>query len=111
MQARLRSFALVLALGALAPVVACGKSSDPTSASDTRTVASMLPKLTRSLTPAGAEAAFGKPDETVGSGLLIYVYRAEAGKKVYLGFPGFAAILYAKAVDASGGAQDLPLRD
>lgn len=111
MQARLRSLAFVLALGALAPVAACGRSSSPTSVSDTRTVASMLPKLTRALTPAGAEAAFGMPDETLGSGLIIYVYRAEAGKKVYLGFPGFAPIIYAKAVDASGGEQDLTLRD
>lgn len=111
MQARLRSLALVLALGAAAPVAGCNGSSDPTSASESRTVASMLPKLTRSLTPAGAEAAFGKPDETQGSGLIIYVYRAEAGKKVYLGFPGFAPIIYAKAVDASGGATDLALKD
>jgi hypothetical protein len=111
MQARLPSLALVLALGAVSPVVACNGASDPTSASDSRTVASMLPKLTHSLTPAGAEAAFGKPDETLGSGLIIYMYRAEAGKKVYLGFPGFAPIIYAKAVDATGGETDLLLKD
>jgi hypothetical protein len=111
MQARLRSLALALTLGAAAPVAACHGTSDPTSASEGRTVASMAPKLTRSLTPAGAEAAFGKPDETTGSGLLIYVYRAEQGRKVYLGFPGFAPIIYAKAVDATGGSVDLELKD
>jgi hypothetical protein len=111
MQARLRSLVLALTLGAVAPLVACNRSSDPTSASEARTVASMLPKLTRSLTPAAAEAAFGAPDERAGSGLLILVYRAEQGKKVYLGFPGFAPIIYAKAVDASGGETELPLRD
>ena len=111
MRASLRALALVLSLGALTPVVACNRSSDPTSASEARTVASMLPKLTRSLTPAAAEAAFGKPDEMVGSGLLIYVYRAEEGKKVYLGFPGFRPIMYARAVDAAGNAEELALRD
>jgi len=69
----------------------------------------MVPKLTKRLTPAGAEAAFGKPDETTGSGLLIYVYRAEAGRRVFLSFPGFAPIVSARAVDESGASQDLPL--
>ncbi|MEO8561663.1 MAG: hypothetical protein ABI601_06285 [bacterium] len=68
-------------------------------------------RLTRSLTPASAEAAFGAPDERTGSGLIIYVYRAEAGKKVYLGFPGFAPIVYARAVDAGGAVEELALRD
>jgi hypothetical protein len=111
MQPMLRSLALAVALAAVTPLAACNGTSNPTSASAERTVASMLPKLTRTLTPAGAEAAFGKPDETTGSGLLIYVYRAEQGKNVYLGFPGFAPIIYAKAVDASGSAVDLALRD
>jgi len=111
MQPRLRSLALALTLAAVAPLVACNGSSNPAAASETRTVASMLPKITRSLTPAGAEAAFGKPDETTGSGLLIYVYRAEAGKKVFLSFPGFAPIVSAKAVDASGAVEDLTIRD
>ena len=72
----------------------------------------MLPKLTHSLTPVGAEAAFGQPDETTGRGLLIYVYRVEAGKKVYLGFPGFAPILYAKVLDSEAGVErELPIGD
>jgi hypothetical protein len=75
------------------------------------TVASMLPRLSRSLTPARAEAIFGKPDQTTGSGLIIYVYRVEAGKLVYLGFPGFAPITYAKLLDVNGASQDLPLVD
>lgn len=94
----------------------CTKNStDPAPASGTvtgpLTVASMLPRLSRSLTPAKAEAMFGKPDQTTGSGLIIYVYRVEAGKLVYLGFPGFAPIMYAKLLDANGASQDLPLLD
>jgi hypothetical protein len=111
MQSRPRSLVLALTLGVAAPIAACNGSADPTSSAESRTVASMLPKLSRSLTPAAAEAAFGKPDETLGSGLIIYMYRAEAGRKVFLGFPGFAPILYARAVDATGGATDLPLQD
>jgi hypothetical protein len=107
MFARLRSVAVALPL----LIAACNSSSNPAAAPAPRTVASMLPKLTRSLTPAGAEAAFGAPDERTGSGLIIYVYRAEQGRKVYLGFPGFAAIIYARAVDVSGGVEDLTLSE
>jgi hypothetical protein len=89
---------------------ACTKSTtDPVAVP--LTVANMLPRLSRSLTPAAAEATFGKPNETPGSGLIIYVYDVEAGKKVYLGFPGFAPITYARLVDANGASQELPLVD
>jgi hypothetical protein len=71
----------------------------------------MLPKLSHSLTPSTAEATFGKPDETTGSGLLIYVYRAESGKRVFLGFPGFTRILYARVQDSAGASEDLPFTD
>jgi hypothetical protein len=110
---RLRSLALAISLVVVAPLVlaACNGSSNPAAASQTRTVASMLPKLTHSLTPAAAQVAFGKPDETTGSGLLIYVYRVEEGKKVYLAFPGYAPIVYAKAVDQSGAVEELVIRE
>ena len=109
---RLRLIALVL------PLLLAGCSSasvDPDVASSTatapRTVASMLPRLSRSLTPAGAEAIFGKPDQTTGSGLIIYVYKVEEGKSIYLGFPGYAPITYAKLIDANGAGLELPLVD
>jgi hypothetical protein len=92
--------------GAVEPI-----TMDPVTVTGQRTVASMLPKLTRSLTPSSAEATFGKPDEVTGSGLLIYVYRVEAGKSVYLSFPGFTKIFGASLRDASGGSQALPLLD
>jgi hypothetical protein len=108
MSLRLRDLALIVPLA----LAACtNSSSDPVTTPESRTVASMVPKLTRSLTPAGAESAFGKPDEITGSGLLIYVYRAEAGKRVFLSFPGYRPIMSARAVDASGASEELPLRD
>ena len=75
------------------------------------TLAKMLPRLSRSLTPAIAEATFGKPDESVGSGLIIYVYHVEAGGSVWLSFPGFTRIMNARLHDASGVSQELPLVD
>jgi hypothetical protein len=100
--------ALVVALLVSACDPAPPTAGDP---DDARTVASMLPKLTRSLTPASAEAAFGKPDEITGSGLIIYRYRVEGGRTLSLGFPGHAPITYAKVLDASGVAEELPLLD
>ena len=108
---RLRSTALALTL----LVAACSNGApipvDPVVVTGQRTVASMLPKLSRSLTPAIAETTFGKPDETTGSGLLIYVYHAEAGKRVFLSFPGFAPIMSARVQESTGASQELPLRD
>jgi hypothetical protein len=111
---RLTALALSLLLGA------CTKSaSNPVDSSALTaaavagplTLAKMLPRLSRSLTPAIAEATFGKPDESVGSGLIIYVYHVEAGKSVWLSFPGFTQIINAKLRDASGVSQELPLVD
>lgn len=106
MHPALRSLALALVL----PLAACA-SSDPVAAGESRTVASMAPQLTRALTPAGAESVFGAPDERIGSGLIIYLYRVEAGKRVHLGFPGFAPISYARVLTARGAVEDLQLKD
>jgi len=111
MSPRPRTITLALTL----LVAACSNGApipvDPVVVTAERTVASMLPRLSRSLTPAIAEATFGKPDETTGSGLLIYVYRVEAGKRVFLSFPGFAPIMGARVQDDTGASQELPLRD
>lgn len=102
----------VLTLGVSMLLVGCSNNApDPVAAVAPRTVASMLPRLSRSLTPAAAEAAFGQPDERAGSGIIIYIYRAESGKRVSLGFPGFAPIIYAKVQDSAGVSQELPLVD
>ena len=111
---RLIALAFPVLIGACAksstdPVDSSGAASGPVAGP--LTLAKMLPRLSHSLTPAIAEATFGKPDESIGSGLIIYVYHVEAGKSVYLGFPGFARITYAKLQDATGASQELPLLD
>ena len=63
-----------------------------------RTLDEFQEKLTKDLTPARAEALFGKPDRMLGSGLIIYEYDLGGGEKLRLGFPGFAPILSAKHV-------------
>jgi hypothetical protein len=106
MTRRLALLASVLVVG----FTACQSgSTTPGDETSTRTLASMRPLITRSLTPAAAGASFGKPDEITGSGLLIYRYRADSGRTVSLGFPGFAPIMYAKVLKASGEVEDLPL--
>jgi hypothetical protein len=111
MTPRPRTIALALSL----LVAACSNGApipvDPVVVTGQRTVASMLPNLTRSLTPAIAETTYGKPDEITGSGLLIYVYNVESGKRVFLSFPGFAPIMAARLQESTGASQELPLKD
>jgi hypothetical protein len=100
-------FALALAIAA-APTTACTKA--PTSSREERTLSAFQPYLTRTLTPATARAQFGAPDEIVGSGLLIYKYRVDAGRTRWLGFPGEAAIAYARLEAKDGTFTDLTLQ-
>jgi RNA polymerase sigma factor (sigma-70 family) len=68
-------------------------------------------RLDKSLTPAKAELVFGKPDGITGSGLLIYVYDLDDGTKIWLGFGGFAPIVYAHHVQKDDGKfVNLPLK-
>ncbi len=76
-----------------------------------RTLDEMIPRLTNDLTPDMAERFFGPPDEVTGSGLVIYVYRLDDGRKVWLGVPGNAPALYARLQALDGTTADLPLRD
>jgi hypothetical protein len=57
-----------------------------------------------------ARSQFGSPDEITGSGLLIYKYRLGDGPTLWLGFPGEAAIVYARLESKDGTFSDLPLR-
>jgi hypothetical protein len=69
----------------------------------TRTLASMLPSITTSLTPLLAEQIFGLPDLRSGSGPINYVYFVEDQKKVNLTFPGpTATISFASLQDRNG---------
>ena len=67
-------------------------------------------RLNKDLTPIKAIDLFGKPDRTIGSGLLIYVYDLSDGTALWLAFPGQAKMLYAKHVQAKGKAEKLPVK-
>ena len=89
-------------------IPACGRPD--TSPGQLRNLQDFQPYLTMRLTPALARAQFGPPDEETGSGLRIYVYRLDDGRRLRLGFPGDAPIVYAKVEAHDGAMSDLPLR-
>ena len=89
-------------------VPACDRPD--TSPGQARNLQDFQPHLTVRLTPALARAQFGPPDEETGSGLRIYIYRLDDGRRLWLGFPGDAPILYAKVEARDGAISDLPLR-
>jgi hypothetical protein len=88
----------------------CRENSPDRPGSSTRTLSSISPQLTRTLTPALAMERLGAPDVVTGSGLIIYKYRLEGGDTLSLGFPGYAPIVYAQVFRADGTRADLPLR-
>jgi hypothetical protein len=80
--------------------------------SEARTLAGMKPDLKKSLTPILAEQTFGPPDQKAGSGLIIYIYNVEDGRKVNLAFPGPTALIsFASVQEKNGGTTDIPLLD
>jgi hypothetical protein len=110
----IRSIAFFAALSLV--VASCngsqGVTGNPSNVTEFRTLASMLPYITKSLTPALTEERFGLPNQAQGSGVIIFVYNVEDGKKVSLGFPGYAPISFAKLQDRNGTTlQDLPILD
>jgi hypothetical protein len=68
------------------------------------------PKLDKTLTPKGAEDIFGRPDKITGSGLIIYIYVLDDGREIWLAFPGYAPIVYAKVKANDGSIAELKLR-
>jgi hypothetical protein len=85
-------------------------SRGPTTSSPERQLSAIEPMLTRDLTPASARAKLGAPDEVTGSGLIIYKYRVDGGRTLWLGFPGEAPISYARLESRDGTFADLTLR-
>ena len=111
------TFALVLSLALLAPGCkggdgVAGAPAAGGGASESRTLAEMRPELKKSLTPILAEQTFGPPDQRAGSGLIIYIYNIEEGRKVNLAFPGPTALIsFASVQEKNGGTTDIPLLD
>lgn len=87
---------------------ACNRG--PMTSVQERQLSSIEPKLTRDLTPTSARAKLGAPDEVTGSGLIIYKYRVDGGRTVWLAFPGEAPISYAKLEARDGTVTELALR-
>lgn len=102
-------FVLITALaGLMLAAPACGGAD--TAPSQARTLAAFQPHLTMRLTPALARTQFGAPDEETGSGLRIYIYRLDDGRRLWLGFPGDAPIVYARIEAVDGAVSDLTLQ-
>ena len=104
--ARLFALACVLAMGAWS----CQRAASPSSPDPVSGLTRFEPYLNAQLTPAIARARFGQPDEETGSGLRIYIYRLTDGRRLWLGFPGDAAITYARVEGADGTFTEVPLR-
>ena len=100
-------FALCLSVAAVSSQ-ACSRT--PTSSRDERPLSAFQPYLTRTLTPTAARTRFGSPDEVTGSGLIIYKYLVDDGRTLWLGFPGEAAIVYARLENKDGTFTDLTLQ-
>jgi hypothetical protein len=82
----------------------------PSNLTEFRTLASMQPSITRSLTPQGAVDTFGNPNSRSTSGEVVLIYNVEDSKKVSLGFPSVAGqIIFARLSDKSGASTDLPI--
>lgn len=111
-----RRIALALCLAFTAPLVACkgteNVTGSPTGAAETRTLASMTPYITKSLTVTGAELAFGFPNSRTLTPPIILVYQVEDGKKVSLGFPDLvSAIAFAQVTDKVGVVTSITIAD
>jgi len=77
-----------------------------------RTLASMLPLITKTLTPQLAEERFGLPNTGSIGNPMILVYNVEEGRKVTLGFPNSTSLIsYASWQDKNGVITEIPLRD
>jgi hypothetical protein len=75
----------------------------------TRHLDDILPKLTKGLPLAEAEAVLGKPDRVTGSGLTIYAYVVDRGRELWVGFTD--KILYAVLNDEDGRRTYIDLDD
>ena len=78
----------------------------------TRTLASMLPLIRKSLTPVLAEQTFGPPDAKSGTGPVNYVYVIEDQKKVNLTFPSLTGLItFASVQDRNGVSTPITIAD
>ena len=82
----------------------------PSPLTEFRTLASMQPYITRSLTAQKAQETFGNPNAKTTAGEIVLVYNVEDSKKVSLGFPSLEGqILFARLSDRTGASTDLQI--
>jgi hypothetical protein len=106
------AFCLALFLGAPGCKGTESVVGDPAGGSEGRTLASMLPYITKSLTAPQAELTFGQPDAAQSGGSIVFVYNVENGQKVNLGFPNPTdPISFANLQDKNGGTTPIPIKD
>jgi hypothetical protein len=93
----LRRIALALGLALAIPLLACQGTENvtgtPSSAVEGRTLASMAPFITKSLTMKSAELVFGIPNERTTTPPIVLTYLVEDGKKVTLTFPDMVGVI------------------
>lgn len=111
-----RRIAFALSLALVASLAACRGTENvtgtPSADTEVRTLASMTPLITKSLTAIGAEAAFGLPNSRTLTPPIVLVYQVEDGKKVSLGFPDMTnPIQFAQLTDKTGAVTSLPILD
>ena len=92
-----RILVLALCLAFTAPLVACKGTENvtgtPIGGNASRTLASMTPLITKSLTVTSAETAFGFPDSRTTTPPIVLTYLVEDGKKVTLTFPDMVGVI------------------
>ena len=112
----IRRLTLAFCLSLFLSVPGCNGSDavvgTPITGQEGRTLASMLPFITKTLTAPQAELTFGKPDAAAASGSILFIYNVEDGKKVNLGFPNPTdPISFANLQDKNGGTTPIQLKD
>ena len=82
----------------------------PSDVLENRTVASMQPYITRSLTPQQAVDRWGAPNGSSNAGVIVLIYNVDNGQKVSLGFPSLeGTIEFARVTDRAGVSTDLQI--
>jgi hypothetical protein len=82
----------------------------PSPLTEFRTLASMTPYITKSLTARTAQEQFGNPNSKTTAGEIVLVYNVENSQKVSLGFPSLdGQITFARLSDKTGASTDLTI--
>ena len=82
----------------------------PSNLTEFRTLASMQPYITTSLTVRKAKEQFGTPNAQTTIGEIVLVYNVENSQKVTLGFPSLEGqINYASLSDKTGASTNLQI--